>query len=97
MDSQSNIILGAITLGFIVFITVKGELPAYAAIFTTSSVGATSLGSVGSNVGGFASGLGGAESTLIPSASAASVPELPSVGQSVSGFSSGLPIETVSV
>ena len=32
MISQSNLIIGAVFVGFIVYITVRGELPAYLAI-----------------------------------------------------------------
>lgn len=30
--NQSNVIVGALILGFFVFVTVKGELPAYMAV-----------------------------------------------------------------
>lgn len=33
--NQTNIIVGAIMVGFFVFVTVKGELPDYLAIYTT--------------------------------------------------------------
>lgn len=36
LTSQSNIVIGAIALGFIVFVTVRGELPQYLAIIGIS-------------------------------------------------------------
>jgi hypothetical protein len=31
--SQTSLIAGALVIGFVVFITIKGELPAYIAVF----------------------------------------------------------------
>jgi hypothetical protein len=35
--SQSSLIFGALFIGFLVFITMKGQLPQYAAIFWGAS------------------------------------------------------------
>ena len=43
---QSNVIFAAIFLAFLIFITIKGELPAYLAIFFGSS-GASGSASAG--------------------------------------------------
>lgn len=52
--SQSGKILGALSVGFLVFVTIKGELPAYASVLfgpapTTSQADATTSGGQGYN------------------------------------------------
>lgn len=68
---QSSIIFGALFVAFIVFVTVRGELPAYiAALLPRSSGGAGSaapsggglLGSIGSAFGGLFGGSSGSSS-----------------------------------
>jgi hypothetical protein len=45
--SQSNIILGSILFGFIVYITVKGQLPIFVGILTGNTAAAASTNTVG--------------------------------------------------
>ena len=39
---QTGLIAAAIIIGFVVFVTVRGELPAYLSVFTGNKVGAAS-------------------------------------------------------
>lgn len=51
---QSNVIAGALLIGFVVFITVKGELPEYIGLFTLKRKEPKhAKGHVDSNGGGF--------------------------------------------
>jgi hypothetical protein len=53
--SQSTVIFASILIAFIVYITVKGELPAYLALFTPSNSGGGSSTSSSSSAGSTAS------------------------------------------
>lgn len=50
--SQSSIIAAALIVAFLVFITVRGELPAYLAVFTGKDASQVSIGSTGGTGGG---------------------------------------------
>lgn len=39
---QSTVIFGTLLLGFVIYVTIRGQLPAYMSIFTGAQVGAGS-------------------------------------------------------
>lgn len=83
--NQNSIIAFSLIVGFIVFITVRGELPAYLAVLGLGA-GATSGTS---NLLGGLTGLGGISST-IPGSTTGTIPGAPS-----GSLGSPLPAPTV--
>ncbi len=91
---QSNVIFGTILLAFIVYITMRGQLPAYLDLFkkgkpTSSSSGSSKSG--GGILGGLLGGLGG----LFKGSTGGS--GIGDTISSLSGGSAGLDLSSISI
>lgn len=60
---QSTLTFGVLLFMFVVFITVRGQLPAYLALFRSKKVGESSSSSMGNSFTGGGGSFGGGGST----------------------------------